>query len=68
MQKASQFAVPLFRRTRDFLVRVKPPIALGELAPHIDTLGDVADQLAAAAVEQDTWSRQSRIASSPPAS
>ena len=60
MQKASQFAVQLFRRTRDFLVRVKPPIALGELTPHIDTLGHVAEQLSAAAIEQDTRSRQSR--------
>lgn len=58
MQLQSQRAVQLFRRTRDFLLRTQPEVALGDLQVHVANLGAAADHLAAHAIEQDTRSRQ----------
>jgi len=60
MQIPSQAAVSLFRRTRDFLVRTQPQVALADIKQHIEALSGIADRLSSQAIEQDTRSRQGR--------
>ncbi len=60
MERSSQRAVQLFRRTRDFLSRTAPKAAYGEIATPVEELGATADRLVAAAVELDTRSRAAR--------
>lgn len=60
MERSSQRAVQLFRRTRDFLSRTAPKAAYGEIATPVEELGTTADRLVAAAIELDTRARAAR--------
>ncbi len=60
MERSSQRAVQLFRRTRDFLARTAPKAAYGAIATPVDELGSAADRIAAAAIEVDTRDRAAR--------
>jgi hypothetical protein len=60
MERSSQRSVQLFRRTRDFLVRAAPTAAYGDIGMHVESLGQTADRVAAAAIELDTRSRAAR--------
>ncbi len=61
MERSSQRAVQLFRRTRDFLVRTAPTAAYGTIGAQVEVLGQAADRISAAAVEMGTRIRAARM-------
>ena len=60
MRKRTMQGVTVLRRVRDFLAGLDLPLAVGQLAKHVEELGAIIDQLSTHAIAQESRGRAAK--------